>query len=768
MERNDSPVGNERRKPDTIEALGPSFAPQVSDHRPDQTSDSISSLQAEFRSDPATEPVEMRRSNVAPLFNDTVDSDNGGITPVNHSDGSFNNLSDGSFDSNLGPLDYSNPLIGPDRFHRMRPGMALSQHRTNLDGFNYFANATAHDPMLGSEADQLPVFSQMTPSHHVAGPFTMGSRAGNGLTSQATRCIGLSLPDYHDHRSSAVARPPQASRDQQFSGPESVETEEPLLELDELTEINSTFARQPTERQLGINPSVDRGYQLGHFHSSSLQPVPRSAFANLGFVNRSEQLQNRSRNLPQVPSAGRYWQELAYDHDQTMQYPEQRGMPNVQRFLPSHASFQNQTLDTLGDIRDMQRAYPIYSTSQLQRSAERGMRADAHGQFVGHRVEEMDVRDRSLQNQRVSRLRHASLRHDLSEDQPAVDDDTSPSSLRVISSIPPAYAQWRPFDYARYGNRLLVEPETENHAARPSGFARVEWRSRPSSCNDRSGRTVGGEIRLGSAFDTRLPDSADDDRHTLQGNRNNLGPRSWPQQDNYRGGRASSYFSDATQRQQSFYDDEGESRNGNMSNQPFLPPRYEDEESYYSDDGEVSYATHMEGGSSLNGEWFDTATQCSSNMISDYDDREYQDDQERAKRRKTTSGYTHQPTITHKASAPKLAPQVGSGRTSPYRRTRGSDGECNERGFGGQRKWWSRITRKGRLEVRRKNRDPWSMTLSCLGSASIADNLVVKAVYHYQIRETLFEAAGKWGNSYGRTMLLCQLRFADRYSSSSC
>ena len=687
----------------------------------------------------------MRRSNVAPLFNDTVDSDNEGITPVNPSDGSFNNLPDGSFDPNLGPLDYSNPLIGPERFHRMLPGMPLSQHPTNLDGFNPFANATAHDPMLGSEADQLPVFSRMTPSHHIAAPFTPGPRAGDGLTSRAARRIDLSVPDYHDHRSSTVARALHASRDHQFSGPESVETGEPLLELDELTEIDSTFARQPTERQLGINSSVGRGYQLGHFHSSALQPAPRSAFANPGFVKRPEQLQHRSRHFPQVPSTGRYWQELAYDHDQATQHPEQRAMPNVQRFLPSHASFQNQALDTLGGIRDIERAYPIYGASQQERSAERGRRADANEQFVSHRVEEIDVRDRSLQNQRVSRLRHASFAHDLSEDQPAVDDDASSSSLRVLSSIPPAYAQWRPFDYARYGNRVLVEPETENHAARPSGFTRVEWRSRPS----------------------RLPDSADDDNHALQGNRNNVGPRSWPQQDNYRGGRVSSYFSGATQREQSFYDDDGEFRNGNMSNQPFLPPQYEDGESYYRDDGGVSYATRMEGGYSLNGEWFDTATQCSSNMISDYDDREYQNDQEPAKRRKTTSGYTHQPTITHRASAPELAPQVGSGRTSPYRRTRGSDGECNEKGFGGQRKWWSR-TCKGRLEVRRKNRDPWSMTLSCLGSESIADNLVVKAVYHYQIRETLFENAGKWGNSYGRTMILCQLRFANLNSSSSC
>lgn len=693
-----------------------------------------------------------------------MDFDNEGITPVNLSDGSFNNLPDGSFDPDLGPLDYPHPLIGPERFHR--EFLPLSQRPTNLAGFNYSANATAHDPMLGSEADQLPLFSRLTPSNNVAAGPTLSPRAGNGSTSQAVRFMDLSVPDYHDHISSTVTGGPVASLGHQTPGPGLFETEEPLVELDEFPEVDSSFAPQPTDRQLGIDPSFDRGYQPEHFHSSSLQPASRSTFANPRFDHRPGHLQTRSRNVLQVQPAGLYWPDLAYDHDQAMQYAEQREMPNVQRFLPPRESFHNRTLGSLGNIGDVERAYPIYSGSQLQHSAEQGFRADAHERFASHRVEETGARHRSLQNQRVSRLRHATFAHDLYENQPALNDDASLLPSRVLISVPPAYAQWRPFDYARYGNRLLVEAEAENDAARSSRLAQVEGRSRPPSYNDPSGRTGGHEIRLGSAFDSRLPGFLDDDNPALQGDRNNHGPYSWPQQDDYRRGKASSYFTDATQQEQSFYDDEGEPWNGNRSNQPFLPSQYQEEESYYSDDGEVSYATHIKDGSSLHGEWFDAATQCSSNTISDYDDREYQDDQEPAKRRKTTSGYTHQPTITHRASSPQLAPQVGSGRTSPYRRTRGSYGECPEKGFGGQRKWWSRI-HDGGLEVRRKKRDPWGMTLSCLSSESIADSSVVKAVYHYQIRQTLLRAAGNV-NRYGRTMILSQLRFAKFNSSSSC
>lgn len=50
---------------------------------------------------------------------------------------------------------------------------------------------------------------------------------------------------------------------------------------------------------------------------------------------------------------------------------------------------------------------------------------------------------------------------------------------------------------------------------------------------------------------------------------------------------------------------------------------------------------------------------------------------------------------------------------------------------------------------------------------AIADSLVVKAVYHHQIRKTLLRAAGDV-NRYGKTMLLSQLPFANSYSSSPC
>ncbi|KAG7005105.1 hypothetical protein G7Y79_00021g049720 [Physcia stellaris] len=615
-----------------------------------------------------------------------MDFDNEGTTPVNLFNGSFNNLPD-----------------GPERFHREPSDVPLPQHPRNIAGFNYSANATAHDPMLGSEADQLPLLSRMTPYNHVAAGSTLSPRAGNGSTAQAVQFMDLSGPDYHDDRSSTVTGGPIASPGHQLSGPELLETEGSLVELDELPEVESSFASEPTDRQLGIDPSVDRRYQLDHFHSSFLQPASRSAFANPRFDNGPG-----PRNVLQAQPAGFNWPGIAYNHDQAMQYGEQGEMPSPQRFLPPHESFHNQTFGTLGNIGDVGRAYPIYSGSQLQHSAEQGLHADAHERFAGHRVEETGARHRSLQNRRASGLGHATIAHNLYENQPGLNDDASRLPSQVLLSVPPAYAQWRPFDYARYGNRLLVEAEAENHAARSSRLAQTGGQSRSPSCKDPSGRTGGHDIRPGLAFNSRLPGFPGDYNPALQGNRNNHEPYSWPQHDDHRRGRANSYFTDATQQEQPFYDDEREPWSGYRSNQPFLPSQYQEEESDYSDDGEVSYATHMKDKSSL----------------LDYDDREYQDDQEPAKRRKTTSGYTPQPIITHRASSPKLASQVGSGRTSPYRRTRGSHGECPVKGFGGQRKWWSR-THNGGLEVRRKKQDPW-----------------VKAVYHYQIRQTLLRAAG--------------------------
>lgn len=583
---NNDPAGREqRRRYNTTEPLGPNFAQEVSSHFPDRIYEDHSGLQADLRTDLAADAVQMWRSDVPFIFHHVADSDNAEITPVN--------LYDDCFSPDLGPLDYSHPWMGRERFHQESSDLSVSQRPTDIASFNYLTNTTGHDHMLGSEAKQPPVFSQMTPTHTAASS-TFNPWAVNEPNSQAARSVDLSVPDYDDVWSSTFTEGPFASRNHSSSGLDALGPGEPLLELDELPEVDSLYAPQHTRGQLGIESSFNPGYQQDYFESSSLQPAPRSAFANPMSNNGPQQLQGRSRNNLQVQTAGHVWQQPTYDHDQAMDNPEQRGMLNVQHFLSPRASFRDQPLDALRNIRDMERGYTNFSAPQLQNSAGQRYRADPHARFASHGIEASDERDRSIQNQSLSRVPHTTFKHDHSQDRLAVYDSVSPSPSAVLLSVPPAYAQWRPFDYSRYGNRLLVEPDSDNHTDRSLGLLRVEAQLFPPNFDDTSAYTNGADPRSGSAFIPQPRNFPNDCNSASQGNHNNYELGSWPHQDVYRHGRATPYNTNLTQQEQSFYDDRGEAQNDGIYNQPSLPSQYQEEESYYSDDGEESYTTHIE------------------------------------------------------------------------------------------------------------------------------------------------------------------------------